>query len=244
MGFATVAASTQFLGKTAPFTAAPWSAGMWILPRNTTAQETLCINSSANTASYLVEGIKDTTWHFNCAEGSASDVTAGTVTAGAWHYVLWRGISATNRRISVLNANGSVSHAQNTTSLVPLNIDRMRIGEWAGSGTGAPLDGVMAEFWYATADIYPGGAAITDEELRRLAYRGPFSLPGNVVQYLREYLSLRTLPSRGPGSDWYIGAQQRMDLWTPNGSPVNGGPHPPLPSDYIRPGQTETIRVI
>lgn len=164
--------------------------------------------------------------------------TGGTVTATSWHYVVARFISATNRRIDVLNANGSTAHAQDTTSVAPASQAELNIG--ADTNTQDPFSGLIAELWYANADIQVDGAALSDATLRGLAYGGPFSIPG-IAANIMEYRSFRKQPNMDELGEVYYGG--KVQTWAPTGTPTIGF-HAPLPYWYVKPGQNERVLMI
>jgi hypothetical protein len=102
--------------------------------------------------------------------------TTGTVTLGAWHYAVWRFISATNRRLSVLFPNGVIEHVQDTTNVGATSLDALFIGGYKHNG--ATLLNIYngkigRDFWIVDSDIQAGGAQLSDATLLKLAYGGP-----------------------------------------------------------------------
>lgn len=220
-----------------PFTIACWcyvaalgtSSRVWQIADTATANERWAVSPQDGGA---------TPWRFASRAGGVN-VNADTATAvvtGAWSFLVARGISATNRRLAVLNPNGSVSHAQNTTSSTPSGLDIMTVGAGRDSAAATGfLNGTVAELTIWNVDIQSDGGQMNEDMLRQLAYGGPFSLT-HVSHAIREYRSLFQLgPSAGEvGGEVYTGAGLGTQNWSNVGTTL-GGIHPPLPYWYRRP---------
>lgn len=234
-------ASSQYLLNTAsPITAYPFTFGVWsIAPSVTTANR--CVWAVGDIAT------DNDFWRFagnnasgnifvSIAGGVATTLTVGSLSNNVWSFSVVRGISATNRRMTVLNANGSVSHGQSTASSAVAATNAMTIGANAAKATPAHFwNGRIAEFWYTATDIQADGAQLLDSTFRQLARLGPFSLP-HVATDLIEYRSFwSTIGSdqHKPG-EVYVGAGKTRQTWI-NTAGVTLGAHPPLPVGYYWP---------
>jgi hypothetical protein len=230
-----VAASSQRLKNTAiPLvsTGYPCTAAALVLPAS--AASNLTVVSIADTGSAnnrLLGGTATSSWNCNAQAGGTTDaLTFGTVTAGQWAFVVWRFISATNRRGDVLHYDGSTAHAQSTVNRGPTSIDTIAVGANETSSPTNFFDGSIAEFWYTATDIQPGGAALDDNLLRQLARFGPFSVPTigpTVIEYHSYFQGIDSTMDIGP--EVYAKLRQ---TWT-NVNGVTRAPHPPL-IGYLR----------
>jgi hypothetical protein len=226
---------TQALKNTAPaVTDYPITVGCWVRPAaagnvfRSIWQLSKAADPSDRFAMYQWTG---SVWNTLVSVGNSdTSCTGGTVTATSWHYIVSRFISATNRRIDVLNANGSTAHAQNTTSAAPASQAEINIA--ADTNVFDQFSGLIADLWYANADVQVDGAALSDATLRQLAYGGPFSLP-SLVANIQEYRSFRKHPFLNEAGEVYFGARG-VQNWTPTATPTIGF-HPPLPYWYRRP---------
>jgi hypothetical protein len=171
--------------------------------------------------------------------GADTALTAGTVTATSWHFLVARFISATNRRLAVLNVNGSTAHAQSTTSAQPLTQAEEALG--ANVTGGDPYTGLLAEFWRTNTDIQVDAAQLSDSTLRQLAYGGPFSVP-NIAGTILEYRSFRKHPYRDEAGEVYYGGKGVL-TWTPTSTPTTGF-HPPLPYWYRKPVDAAPLKLM
>lgn len=246
MGANFISGSSQYLlNNPSLITAYPFTVGMWI--RATTVGVNKCAWSNAvDTTNYWeLWQFAANTWTFETNDGGGdADATGGSVVSGVWTFIVMRGISATNRRIATLLSTGAATHAQNTTSRTPTGIAQNNLGR--SFAFASYFDGQIAEFWYTLTDIQPDGLALDDGLLRQLAYRGPFSVPsvGAAILSGGEYRSL--FSSQGsitdkPGEVLWGGRGRQT--WVNNGG-VRVGLHPPLPPDYVRPDDVQSLAVI
>lgn len=230
-----VAASSQRLVNSAsPITAIPFTMGFWTNTPNTTGQIIAGIWDTGTDNNYF-RLVKTTQFSISAAAGGPeSSSAAGTVAPNTWQFLVGRFISATNRRLAVLNADGSTAHVQNTTSRTPSGFDTMAIGAHEGSIPALFLDGRVAEFWVTNTDIQPDAAQLRDALLFQLAYGGPFSVP-YIAKDIIEYRSLRKAPASYADDmgEVFHGPLGRQ-VWT-NTNGVTIGPHPPLPYWYAKP---------
>lgn len=239
-----VAGSSQRLtNTTAPLTAVPFTVGMWM---RAPADATLgCFWSLSDTAGnvnwwqlYKSAGEVITTG-CNAGAGSATANVAAGLVANGWTYVMLRAISATNRRLSVLHANGLVEHAQSTTSRTPAGVDVVGLGSLDDLAKEQFFTGSVAEYFMANVDVQPGGTQLQNYLLWQFAYGGPFSVP-HIARNIVDYRPLRE--SLGSDQDhfdqvWSGGGRPARRVWT-NTNGVTLGAHPPLPPCYVSPFRT------
>lgn len=248
MGAFFTAASSQYLSNAAApivSTLYPFSLGLWVNVNSIGAEHVFWnVNSGGANNSATMSCTAANTWLLEATIVSDVDITTGTVAAGKWFYVVGRYISATNRRISVLDPSGSASHAQSTTSTVLTTLVRMNIGAFQNTGAASTFfDGYLAEFWYANADIQPDGAQLQDATLRQLAYYGPFSIPSigqNLLEY-RSFYSSQGSETNKP-EEVYSGGRDAQ-AWV-NNAGVKIGLHPPLCSGYVRPTDISRLMMV
>lgn len=237
-----LAASSQHLLQTGSVigTNTPFTIGCWVWFNG--------LPSSGNTWGFASVGAAAASRGWDFYVGSSGQIGSGywngagngyfEVTGGAtnnvWTYVLFRSISTTNRRISCLRP-GAATNGQNTGSFSTAALDCLSIGAiYYNSTIEVPMTGSVAEYFYANADIQPGGAQMDTALLQQLAHRGPFSVP-SIVPMIVDYQSLRKgMKGRGPGDGYQAGAYRQ---WAEVNGPTIGG-DPPLASDYVRPNQT------
>lgn len=216
----------------------PFSVGCWFLPLSVTTT-TRCVHGVVNSTT------TGTGWDLEYDSSNGLGFWSGVnsnwlgaavaaPTAGQWHYALCRGISATNRRLSCLYPNGSSAHAQNTTSSSPTGTTTLSLGVLRESTPILFMDGFVAEYWFASVDVVPGGGVTPDSILQQLAFKGPFSLR-HIADKILVYRSL----FRSAGSDADAFGEQAWGTFAPQTwANVNGAqlaPHPPLAPDYMRP---------
>lgn len=237
-----VTASTQYLRQTSAVigTNTPWTVGLWAwvpaLPGAGVAYVPFSLGANAAVRvweTYIGNTGQVGLGYWDGAQNGYTEI-AGGFAAGVWAYIVVRSISTTNRRWCVM-LPGAVNHAQNTDSFSTGALDQISIGATVfNGGVESPMTGAVAEFFYANADIQPGGAQLDDAMLKQLAHRGPFSM-SHVVPYIVEYQSLRKgMKGRGPGDGYQAGAYRQ---WAEVAAPTIGD-SPPLASDYVRPNQT------
>jgi hypothetical protein len=223
----------QYLLNTAPaFTTYPFTIGLWAtyVPVSST-RVVWALSKSGNNTTYFAIGV-NTSGQWTLFAGDAV-ITLGSAIAGQWTFLLGRFISSANRRFSVLDYDGTVTHGQSTATKSP-SPDRMVIGGFYGTAAANLWNGSVAEFWCANTDIQPDGAQLQDSLLRELAFGGPFALPG-IAKDIVEYRSFR----RGIASDQdaigevYFGGLGRQTWSNLGGATL--GPHPPLPYWYRNP---------
>lgn len=171
---------------------------------------------------------------------AGTSLSVGTPIINTWAYLVGRFISATNWRLSVLQANGTPAHVASTTS-VSLTLSTsgtaVHIGRYAAAAS-LFHTGRLAEVWYTNTDIQPDGGQLNEDLLRRLAYRGPWSVPhiaGNLVGY-HSFLKIGTDGASA------IDFDRNGLVWTGNAA-IKNAAHPPLASGYLR-GPKQTRRII
>ena len=222
----------KLLNQSSPITAVPFTIAAWVMPEDTGVSRTwwcLCRASNANVY-FRLNRPSSNNWSISVNDGvsEAFTNTATAPTVNAWHFIVGRFISTTNRRIAVLLPDGSIEHAQNTTSKTPGSIAHMRIGNLRTTSADTQhWLGKVAEFWYANADIQADGAALQDWMVRQLAYGGPFSVP-HIAHQIVEYRSLRNgliQNNDDPNEVYWRNAKQPWEVV----STPRLAPHPPLP---------------
>lgn len=228
--------SSQRLERTSPpVIAMPFSVGAWVMPTglgSTRRFWSLC--NGGGTDEWSLGHASGNQWALFCsAGGSTSPINIGTATSGRWAFVLGRMISATNRRLSVLNFDGSIVTGQATTSRSPSPITREAIGCQNASTPAQFWAGSVAEYWIAAADVQGDNAVIQNALLWQLALGGPLSVR-HVARFLVEYRSVRRHPvALDLAEDWWSKARP---AWS-NTNGVTVGPHVPLPYWYAKPSQ-------
>lgn len=251
-----VSASSQHLDQVSvPITAVPFTVGLWVRPTTTgTLRHFWSLGDSASNlfpAAFSIGQSAANAWIVQAdVNTSATETTsAGAVTANQWAFVFARFITATNRRISVLQSDGSTAHAQGTTSETPTSIDIMSLGCYNGNSSGGGafanfFDGQVGEFWYTNTDIQADAAQTQESLLRQLAYGGPFSVP-HIAKDIVEYRSLRkaTTSDRDNETEVYFRGPFSKRIWADVAS-VTVSHHPPLPYWYVKPEQNERVLTI
>jgi len=234
----------RLVNSASPITAYyPHTAACWVYPTTTGADRIIYAASNGTSSqSCLLEQSSSNQWGIAAVAGGTLNPTlVGTVTANAWFFVIGRFISATNRRLAVLQPDGSTVHAQNTLSRNPTAPTTLTLGT-NGSGTSA-FGGRIGEFWCTNTDIQADNAQLQDWMLRQLAYGGPFSVP-HIAKDIVDYRSFRVFPeSRGDRVGEVYHGRFGRQTWT-NTNGVTIGAHPPLPYWYARPGQVRSQLVI
>ena len=104
-------------------------------------------------------------WGFQCADNAAADTiaVAGTATPNQWHFLLARAISTANRRLSVINADGTISHGQETSTLAPALPLRLELGRLSCTAPSGFFDGIIGEFWVMSGDVLASGGTNIDD---------------------------------------------------------------------------------
>jgi hypothetical protein len=227
-----IAASSQKLVLTPILSGvAPFTFGCWVYSINNSGQ-IWQLGTTGAPAFYIASSFPVT---FSYWTGSAN---AGLMNAmsdvNEWMYLIWRVINNSLRRASMVKSDGTILHDSNTSTITPAGgFTHMALG--ASTGTGAYLEGKLAEFFYADADIQPDGGVLNNDLLRQIAYRGIFSVP-HLVPSVVEYRSLRYGPFIGGPDEIYQRSGARP--WVASGSPPSWQ-HPPfLRGDYVRPNQS------
>lgn len=232
-----IAASSQRLvNATAPLpsTGYPFTIGTWASTNTAAATQgtIFCLTDTASTNNYLE--LRRTTGSATVAataggtESNAALVSAfASGTIGLWTFVIVRMISATNRRISGIFPNGTISHNVDATSRAPSSLDAISIGSREASTPTNFWDGRIAELWFTNTDIQADGLQLQNSLLWQLAYDGPFSVP-HIAKDIVEYHSFRhDLSSDTFSNDEdFLGIPGLETLTNTNG--VTLGAHPPL----------------
>lgn len=240
-----ISASSQRLTNSAsPITVVPFTVGCWFQTDNTATQGVWSITDTGTSANYFYLRKIIGQLQLRCAAGAgAASVGVGTLVSNAWFFTLTRCISATNRRLSILNSDGSAAHGQETTSMTPTGIDTIAIGCLNINIPQDFLGGQVAEFWYTNTDIQADGIQTQDALLRQLAYGGPLSVP-HIAKDIIEYRSFRKYQASDGDelSEVYSGSFGPQTWANVNG--VTNSAHPSLPYWYVKPNQVQTELVI
>ena len=238
MGVRFVSASAQTLTcATHPITAFPVTVGLWVRPLTAATRGLWSLGDSGVATQYIRLGQNATgnTWNLSAQSGGTSDtLSIGVATASQWAFMVGRFISATNKRLSVLQYDGSIVGGQRTTSRAfPTSADSIVLGSTVG-GT-AEWNGYLAEVWYTNTDIQADGGVLSEATLRQLAYGGPFSVP-HIAKDIIEYRSFRKglISNTDEEGEVYSGKNGRQTWTNTNGATLDI--HPPLPGWYKRPG--------
>jgi hypothetical protein len=234
-----VSASTQYLENTAPLiTAVPFTVGMWVSPGQTAAIQTFwSLGNAVNNTNYFDVSYDGSSFDA-VVNGTGIAIASATITVGAWYYVVARFISATSRGLAVLNQNGTVVSASDSTSATPTGLTRGGIGFRNVSPQTRFLDGAIAEYFLANIDIQGDGGALATSTLYQLAYNGPFSIP-SIYDHIVEYRSFQS--DLGGNQDMatnvYWGSVQQ--IWTNNNGATLVSSPSFLSSTYARPWQNK-----
>lgn len=226
-----------------PITTYPFTVGVWAFTNGVTSGQTffgLANNSGSNNYFYLGTAAGNNYQMFAQSGGTSGSTNVTTLAATVWSFCLARFISATSRRLSVLDATGRVSHGQNTTSVTPSGPNAVSLGRTPLSTPSFALGGRLAEFWWTDTDVQADGAQTQDALVRQLAFGGPFSV-SHVAARLIEYHAMLSHPVSDRVGEVYHGKFGRQ-AWVNNGAIL--APHCPLPYWYAKPGQTRRVLTV
>lgn len=250
MGALFASASTQYVSNAAfPAITYPFTVGCWVNWTSAVDGEVWSFSDTATLNNYYSMRPRFASGIRIVARGGGTE-NIGEITtvptAGAWHYIICRFISATNRRISAIYPTGAALNAQTTTSRTATGIDMATVGALRTSGgVSSPTDGTVAEWWYTATDIQADAAALGTELLFQLAYQGPFSIPhvaAAVVEYRGFREGIDSITDHEFDVYWGPGANGRT-TWTQSASPIISH-HPPLPYQMTSLGsRARTIQV-
>lgn len=239
-----VNASGQYILRTgAPLTAPPFTFACWAKPtfsgNGGGNQGAISIgNSSTGFSNYSLGVDGSPEWWVRRDELASNldelDVSAGIV-ASTVQFAMGRVVAVNNVWLHVLNADGSISSGQSTSSRNPTGLNAMAIGQLADSfeiGTTTYFDGLLGECWLSNIDVMgPGGGAADAALFRQLAWNGPFSVPRvaiSIVEYrpfLQNFLAGQ--------ENYYQGTT--FPIWTNVGGGPGLAPNMPLLPGYPRP---------
>jgi hypothetical protein len=225
------------LNSSSPITALPFTVAIWAYWDGATGDRvawSLVPSSTGNT--FLIAKDAADTWSFWAGSAATGGFAA---TANAWTFLLARAISTSNRRFSVLQPDGSISHAQSTTN-ISVTMQQMVLGRTMDNTNPFFWSGGIAEFWYTNNDVVGTNLTTNNDFLRQLAFRGPFSIR-SVAANIVEYRSLRShLGSESDvfGDLWW--GRSGRQTWTLNGTVIQGQ-HPPAANNYVTPSDFRQI---
>jgi hypothetical protein len=231
-----VLASNQKVTQTPPLltTQYPFTVGAWFQVATVATACVWALTATGAVNHFSIYGNLGTQLVWEYWNGSSAVGTFNvSIAQSEWIYFVGRSISATNRRLTVLRQSGAISHNQNTTSVTISTPGRMCLGMASSSADNDPLEGRIAEFFFADADVQADGGQLDNAMVHQLAFRGPWSVP-HLVPNIVEYRSLRRgLDSKSeyPGDDWQRGGPRP---WVATNGPTVVQ-HPNLYPDYARP---------
>ena len=239
-------ASSQYLTAPAPITAMPFAVGLWFRLVDDANVKTLwSLSDTATTNNYWRVRASSTEFiGLGAAAGGTEDqTTLDPVAPDTWAHVIARFITATNRRISCLEFDGSFNVLNDTTSRSPTGIDTVTLGARQTSAGAAEFwNGDLAEYWLTKADLYRSDADLTREMHHQIAFGGPFSWQP-IVHNLVDYRSLMShVASRTDALGELFPPIGRVE-WSANGGPDRAD-HPPLPYWHERPAQHRRALVL
>lgn len=218
----------------------PFTLACWLNTSSTSATEMAMSIGSNTTRNSASIGTVTGNPSLNADNGTATQTTstgASNPANSPWHFMVGRFISATNRRVSILNSvagtlGSSVPsvavHAQGTTNVTLSGFTRIRIGARADNTAQGWLGGV-AEAWYTNTDIQPDGLQLSDQTLIALALYGPLAVPsifGDVIEYRSLRYGLTSDQDNAGGVYYRVGTLGSPPVWTASGTPVLSV-HPP-----------------
>lgn len=231
-----------------------FTCGCWVKPTALAgASETVwCITDVGASSNWFRLQISDSApdeWRFERRDsggGGQRAVVSPTVFEN-WSFVLCRAIAANNIRVSILDATGTVTHAQNTTTRNPVGLDYLVAGGLFAGGADTELfRGDLAELWFADIDVQPDNGVTDANLLRQLAYGGPFSVP-HVGTRVVEYKSFKK------GSSDQLDSEQENSYSLSNRTGVTEqiwsgtvptSAHPNLPYWYKRPTDVSKLQLV
>lgn len=212
----------------------PFTLGFWVYPMGTGIPWSM--GGAASDIGYRIENsVSSTYWSMKYYNGTGNVGQAEIVASGianAWQHLIVRYISNTNRRMSLVT-RATVAHANNTDSITPAALAMMTLGAAKSSAEYAYYTGAVGEFFFADADIMPGGGVMSDSLHRQIAYCGPFSVD-HVASKIVEYRSGRTGLGSRDDSIGEIYQRSPSRPWVPANAPKLWE-HPPLDPGYVRP---------
>lgn len=228
-------ATSQLSAPVALATAIPFTVGMWSVPTSTNAGE-LCFITDVAKNNYfeMIQGGGN--WGVGCTQaGVAAQTFGGTVNINTPYFLLWRFITATNRRLDIWDYNNNaITSIQNTTSKTPVTPTQTGIG---ADSTGATFfAGNIQEFWLANIDVMKGGGVTDITLLYQLALHGPWSVPivANAVQQYNPFIQTLGTGGMVQGENYSRG---KPPFWT-NANTVLAPQFAPLSPNYLRPSDT------
>lgn len=238
------AASSQYLvNTTIPTAVTPFSVGFWAYINSTTSglgARKMFASSAAAVGDFIGQTNFSGTWQIS--PNSGAPTTGGVQTANQWAYFVGRFITATNRKLSVLQFDGSIATITNTTNNA-ITPDRWALGAAHSSGsTSEYFDGRISGYWATNIDIQADAADLNNDTLRQLAYCGPFSIPhvaANLIDYREMDQPIGSDTDMFPTA--YMPFGQRT--WT-NSNGVTRAEHPPLRPDYKLPNNIRKLGIV
>lgn len=204
MSLVLINSDNQNIWQQAPFSALPFTIGLWFYPTTMAATNILSWFDSVAANDYAI-GLTTTgllIW------GGSTVTNFGTVAVRTWNYLVFRGIAAANKRAVVLPASGVPVHVQSTNATA-LTATNLYIA--SDQGIGSFFDGYIARFFLADIDVQADGTQLSNTTLYQLAYKGPFSIP-HLASRVVEYEAWDTPIGGTQGSSFY--ARYPQKTWT------------------------------
>jgi hypothetical protein len=240
----TSASSQRLVNSAPPLITYPFTVGLWVFTPTGATFTPWSLAAVANTTHFFslswTTGAPGVT-SINAAAGGATaagSTSTPQIPTSRWVFMIGRFINATNRRLAFM-ITGSlnvplINHGSNVTSTSPV-VDTGYIGCRGGSTPSLFHNGLVAEYWMTDTDIQPDGLQLSNETVRHLARRGPFSLP-HIASRVIDYRSFRTAVSSNEdcAPDYFVGSKGRQNWVNVNG--VIRGVDMPYGENYQRPG--------
>lgn len=242
-----VAASSTYLlsSGTPAVTAPPFTVAFWAKPTfsvggNSTVYELAGTANDTNRYTFGNDGTPE--WWIQAHNGVLDELDVTGPVANTWQFYCARVISATNRRLAILNADGTIISGQTVVNITtPASISREAIGGGASATVGnSPFDGLVGEFWVAGIDIQSDGLAINAEFLRYIAWNGPWAVPSIAANILRYKPFTQTIGTGTDVPNENITYGSPPAVWT-NTNGVTLAPHCPLGPVYPKPTDSRRI---
>ena len=261
MGAQFTAASSQVLANTSSvITGFPVVLACWTFIIDTAADyASASVASTLNITNFINLSVPTLGPAFAvvCNDGSGAQTITSNIlpVAGRWYFMMTRAVSATSKWIIVYDpATGRADQVQNTVSKAPtLTSCNVGIGGQPGSALASASNNIIAEFFYMDSDFNgtATGTALAAEFVRSLALEGPFArteMQANIVEYRSLRLGVDTARQVGDSVSTglaysRIGRTTWANPFTAANVPIDA-PHPPLSTNYVRPGQIRPIVVI
>jgi hypothetical protein len=229
MGLRFTSASSQYMVNSAPpITTLPVRFWGWAYTTTVGAGNASIFTFNSATANFSLYRKVTQYGTFGGAEA-----VGGTVVVGQWFFWVFRLISATSRRVTILSTAGDITEITTTTN-TSITAANWTLGVTNIGSVGTDFwDGGMAEFGAANIDIVPGGGVMDNTLLTQLAFQGPLTIPhiAAALDLYVPFISQTRIGIETP-SEGYWGDRGRSTWTAPNGLQL--GPHPPIYGNFPR----------